>query len=314
MASSSTNSGDNESHKVAVCADSDVADNGMKEVELKLGADTFKLLIVRHKRVLHALGSRCTHYSLPLAKGVLTDDGKLRCFAHGARFDVTTGDIEDFPGIDSLPKFVCRVDDGQVYVVATRRELAATKRVNKPVLAAADESIESSFCPCVPRSASVGSSTAGKALSRCVIIGSGPAGVVCADTLRSHGYAHRVTILTRESHVPYDRPALSKTLNAQLDKIQLRDDAFFASSRINFERNVNVTRVDLANRRVVCASGRTFDYDKLVIASGLLSAKPKNNDKALNGVFTLRSYDDAARIYKHFESLLSNANSANAQK
>lgn len=36
--------------------------------------------------------------------GVLSK-GHVRCPWHGACFNVTTGDIEDFPGLDSLPVF-----------------------------------------------------------------------------------------------------------------------------------------------------------------------------------------------------------------
>jgi nitrite reductase/ring-hydroxylating ferredoxin subunit len=32
-------------------------------------------------------------------------NGHVRCPWHGALFDVRSGDIEDFPGLDSLPKF-----------------------------------------------------------------------------------------------------------------------------------------------------------------------------------------------------------------
>lgn len=35
-------------------------------------------------------------------------NGRLRCPNHGACFNVETGDIEDYPGLDSLPKFGVR--------------------------------------------------------------------------------------------------------------------------------------------------------------------------------------------------------------
>jgi len=47
-------------------------------------------------------------YSCVDVKGVFCG-GLVRCPWHGACFSVKTGDIEDFPGLDSLPKFdVCR--------------------------------------------------------------------------------------------------------------------------------------------------------------------------------------------------------------
>ena len=35
----------------------------------------------------------------------------MRCPWHGACFNVKTGDIEDFPGLDSLHKYDVKVDD-----------------------------------------------------------------------------------------------------------------------------------------------------------------------------------------------------------
>lgn len=77
-----------------VCQDSDVKEKQIKVVDLK---DAGKVLLVRHKGVLRALGTKCTHYGAPLSGSAL-GDGRLRCQWHGACFNIATGDIEDFPG------------------------------------------------------------------------------------------------------------------------------------------------------------------------------------------------------------------------
>lgn len=38
----------------------------------------------------------------------------------------------------------------------------------------------------------------------------GPAGLVCAETLRQEGFTDRIVICTMDKHPPYDRPKLSK--------------------------------------------------------------------------------------------------------
>jgi apoptosis-inducing factor 3 len=42
---------------------------------------------------------------------------------------------------------------------------------------------------------------------------SGPAGAVCAETLRQEGFRGQIIVATKESHLPYDRPKLSKVLS-----------------------------------------------------------------------------------------------------
>ena len=72
----------------------------MKEVDVGEG----KALLVRENGQYYAVSHKCTHFGAPLAKGALCE-GQVRCPWHGACFNVATGDIEDFPGLDSLHKF-----------------------------------------------------------------------------------------------------------------------------------------------------------------------------------------------------------------
>ena len=76
----------------------------MREVEL---GDEKKALLIHQNGTWSALGAKCTHYGAPLIKGCL-GNGRVRCPWHGACFNVTSGDIEDFPGLDSLPRFQAR--------------------------------------------------------------------------------------------------------------------------------------------------------------------------------------------------------------
>ena len=67
-----------------------------------------KALLVRENGQYFAVGHKCTHYGAPLSTGHLSN-GRVRCPWHGACFNIKTGDIEDFPGLDSIPKFeVCK--------------------------------------------------------------------------------------------------------------------------------------------------------------------------------------------------------------
>lgn len=89
-----------------VCKEEEIKDNEMKVCDLG-GEDGGKVLLIKQEGELHAIGNKCTHYGAPLNTGAL-GKGRVRCPWHGACFNIKTGDIEDFPGLDSLPCYKVR--------------------------------------------------------------------------------------------------------------------------------------------------------------------------------------------------------------
>lgn len=52
--------------------------------------------------------------------------------------------------------------------------------------------------------------------SSMVNVSTGPAGLVCAETLRQEGFTDRIVMCTMDRHPPYDRPKLSKVCTQTL--------------------------------------------------------------------------------------------------
>jgi len=52
--------------------------------------DWKSILIIKKGGRVYALDGRCSHMGVPLEKGTIVDD-TIRCIAHGAVFDLTTG-------------------------------------------------------------------------------------------------------------------------------------------------------------------------------------------------------------------------------
>lgn len=124
-------------HKL--CNSDDMQDESMKEFEINLSQyapnigenKTVKVLLIKQRNRFYCLASRCTHYSVPLVNGVLYKN-RIRCFAHGACFDIRTGDIEDYPGVDCLPKYSLLVDQNRdIYIKAGVNELQTGKRTGR---------------------------------------------------------------------------------------------------------------------------------------------------------------------------------------
>lgn len=55
-----------------------------KQVEVE-GVEGGKLLLLKVQDEVHATSANCTHYGAPLAKGILSPDGRLTCPWHGGK-------------------------------------------------------------------------------------------------------------------------------------------------------------------------------------------------------------------------------------
>ena len=64
---------------------------------------------------VHAIGDTCTHGDISLSEGFV-EDGTLECWAHGSRFELTTGKPMNFPAYEPVPVYRVSIIDGDVYI------------------------------------------------------------------------------------------------------------------------------------------------------------------------------------------------------
>jgi 3-phenylpropionate/trans-cinnamate dioxygenase ferredoxin reductase subunit len=136
-------------------------------------------------------------------------------------------------------------------------------------------------------------------VSGLVIIGASYAGIQAALSARDAGYAEPVTVVSDEKSLPYQRPPLSKDFlldETSEQNLVLRDDAFFASRRIDLLLDRRAVGIDRTARRVALADGTSLGFDKLVIASGSRARRISVRGAELNGVCYLRSVADAIEL------------------
>ncbi|MGY4712307.1 NAD(P)/FAD-dependent oxidoreductase [Mycolicibacterium sp. CBM1] len=135
-----------------------------------------------------------------------------------------------------------------------------------------------------------------------LIVGGGLAATRTAEQLRKSEYAGRVTIVSDEAHLPYDRPPLSKdVLHADLDDVTLKPAEFYADNDITLRLGSAATSLDTAAQTVTLADGSVLGYDELVIATGLVPKRiPSFPD--LEGIRVLRNLDEALALRAHAAS------------
>lgn len=133
---------------------------------------------------------------------------------------------------------------------------------------------------------------------RHVIIGSGPAGVVAAETLRKADPAGEVTLLCGEGEPPYARMAIPYLLKGNIDETgtHIRKNAdHYGRLRIDLVQ-ARAESVDTAGRNVNIGNGRRLSYDRLLIATGSRPSRERIPGIDLPGVQACWTLQDARAI------------------
>jgi NADPH-dependent 2,4-dienoyl-CoA reductase/sulfur reductase-like enzyme/nitrite reductase/ring-hydroxylating ferredoxin subunit len=227
------------------------------------------VILVRRGNEVFALGATCTHYSGPLAEGLIIGE-TVRCPWHHACFHLRTGKAVRPPALNPIPCWRVEHQGEMVYV---REKLPSSPR---PVRA---------LSPDLPQSV--------------VIIGGGAAGNAAAETLRNEGYSGPITLLSADDAAPYDRPNLSKDYlagTAPEEWIPLRGESFYAEQNITLRLGTQAAAIDPAQRVVRLASGETLSYGALLLATGAEPIRLNVPGASLAHVHLLRSLADSRAL------------------
>jgi len=248
--------------------------NDLKDGEMKVvsAGDGKEILLTRIDGNYYALGANCTHYGAPLAQGVLCK-GVIICPWHHACFDAKSGNLLDPPARDSLPKYSTKVQgDDVIIMIPEELELPRPPQMIKANLA--DK-------------------------RNYIILGGGAAGNTASQALREAGYTGKITMITQEKRVPYDRPNLSKAYlsgEAQPEWMPLRGEDFYKEYDIEILFNTKVKEVNTAAREILLNSNIKLKFDKILLATGGVPRTLNISGSDLKNIFYLRSFNDCDKI------------------
>lgn len=252
----------------AVCMESDLQEGQMMEVEV--GSHT--VLLTRTGGIYSALENQCTHYGAPLSKGVISGN-KVRCPWHGSCFNTHTGDLEEYPGIDSLPCHKVKIQNSKVYVSINKKTIRQGKRIKH--MGGAEAGISHTI----------------------LLLGGGATSLSCAETLRQENYKGRIIMVSRDYLLPYDKTRLSKVMNVQSESILLRTMEFYQNYDIEVWLKKEARSLDTDTKKVTFDDGTIQSYDQLLVSTGC-RAKPLDvPGMKLDNVFMLESPEDARQIH-----------------
>jgi NADPH-dependent 2,4-dienoyl-CoA reductase/sulfur reductase-like enzyme len=125
-----------------------------------------------------------------------------------------------------------------------------------------------------------------------LIVGGGLAAQRCIEVLRAAGDDRRVTVVSDEPVLPYDRPPLSKEgLLGDVDP-SFRPAGWYADNAVELRLGEEARALDPSGRTVTLESGERLGYDALLIATG---ARPRTLP-TLPDAQVLRTRLDAERL------------------
>src|SRR5574340_1805103 len=131
-----------------------------------------------------------------------------------------------------------------------------------------------------------------------VIVGGGLAGASAVEGIRERDAAGSILLVGEESHLPYDRPPLSKKLwlgKQKVEDIFLHDRAFYGKHAVTLALGERAARLDSAAKTLTTSRGETYGYGKLLLATGCKPRTLTIPGGDLEGICYFRDRDDYLR-------------------
>ncbi|MFA6664975.1 MAG: FAD/NAD(P)-binding oxidoreductase [Armatimonadota bacterium] len=128
-----------------------------------------------------------------------------------------------------------------------------------------------------------------------LIVGAGVAAAYAIEGIRDMDENGSILMIGNEEYFPYNRPPLSKKLwfgEKKVDDIFVYKEDFYIDNNVDILLGTQVKEIDSALRTVITDRGHSFDYDKLLLATGGTPRRLEIPGADLEGICYYRYLDD----------------------
>ncbi|MEF8829756.1 MAG: FAD-dependent oxidoreductase [Haloarcula sp.] len=134
-----------------------------------------------------------------------------------------------------------------------------------------------------------------------VIIGDGIAGASAAETIREADPDASVTVLTDEGEALYNRILIKEFAKGKLPEapISIHEPEWYEERDIDLQLNTHVTDIDPDAHEIQTHEGDTYEYDKLLVATGGTPAQLPVENSDADGIHHFWTFQDARGIREH---------------
>ena len=140
-----------------------------------------------------------------------------------------------------------------------------------------------------------------------VVLGGVAAGTKVAAKLKRENRDNEVVIYTKEKEISYAGCGLPYYIGGAIENreslVVNTPQKYSSLTGVEVKIEMEAVSVDKDNKTVSFKNGECVSFDKLIIATGASPIKPDVEGVDKEGVFTLRSVDDAASIRSYAESV-----------
>ncbi|MBO4249136.1 MULTISPECIES: NAD(P)/FAD-dependent oxidoreductase [unclassified Halomicrobium] len=136
-----------------------------------------------------------------------------------------------------------------------------------------------------------------------VIIGDGIAGSSAAESIREADPDADVTVITDEGEALYNRILIKEFAKGKLPEapISIHEPEWYEERDIDLELNTHVTEVDTDAHEIHTHEGDSYEYDKLLVATGGTPAQLPVDNADADGIHHFWTFQDARNIREHAE-------------
>jgi hypothetical protein len=131
-----------------------------------------------------------------------------------------------------------------------------------------------------------------------LVVGSSHAALEAVQAIRMHDTEGSLTLLTRDSHLPYSPTVLPYVVSGRSAPatVALRDEAYFATHKVAYVRGKAVKSLHADRNAVELDDGSEIAYEKLLLATGASPAIPPIEGIGTVSYHVLRTLDDATKL------------------
>jgi NAD(P)H-nitrite reductase large subunit len=131
-----------------------------------------------------------------------------------------------------------------------------------------------------------------------VIVGDGIAGSSAAETIREADPDADVTVITDEGEALYNRILIKEFAKGKLPEapISIHEPSWYEERDIDLQLNTYVTGVDADAHELHTHGGDTYEYDKLLVATGGTPAQLPVGNSDADGIHHFWTFEDARAI------------------